>query len=295
LHGPYGQYGEALQDRHGGLEVNTVDSAREAHSFVPLARSIAFRHALKVTQIFAHHRARFGKGQFGLFSLTHAATASLVLTANASLNDNVGERKSTLQSIRTLLDELTEMSLVYQPAKMMVSVMEHYIQNTGMDFSGLPMTDPSLTPVSPSSGVFARRPSEHDPDYASQSNRKRRNTNNDWSSISNIPFSVEAGNAFPPPTRPNDFTSHAHGEILDNGIPGIHDHPASENGWNALGSTSLHNISDYGMEPCLWPGDSIQPPLGGSTGAQIPIFAHFSPSFLLNDSFDHDTRHESFG
>lgn len=277
-----------------------VDAQSEVHSFVPLARSIALKHALKVVEIFAHHRARFGKGQFGMFSLTHAATATLVLTANASLDKNVSDRNLTLQRLRTLLEELTEMALIYQPAQMMVSVMEHYLQNTGMDLSGLPTTDPILTPASSSGRSFARRQNETDHDAASESSRKRRNTNNERSTIPDIPISTAPAGELEhhlPPIGPNEFNSHEHGhveaegedfEVLDIGVAG------RESGWNALDSTSLHNIPDNRMEPCLGTGDPLEHAAGSITGDAIPNYGRFSPSFLFNDSSDQDDCHQDY-
>ncbi|EXJ76480.1 uncharacterized protein A1O5_00988 [Cladophialophora psammophila CBS 110553] len=297
LHGPYGQYGEALQ---GQYSASSVEQPNEAYSFVPLARSIAFKHALKVAQIFAFHRTRFGQSQFGLFSLTHAATASLVLIANASLGENSSERLLTLQRIRTLLEELKQMSLVYQPAKMMTAVMEHYMENTGVDFNSLPISDSSSTPFTESSnGVSARRPSEHDQETASQCNKKRHISNRGSSTLT-TPSSANAAVVFHPPSRPEISASHARSEaevedfeILGNDTAGNHAHIADEESCNALKSTTLH-VSDNAIETFLWTEVSIEPPLGDG-GAQIPGLAEFSPSFLLRESSDDGTRLQSLG
>lgn len=146
LHGPYGQYGEALQELYGGTgEVEARSPPNESQSFLPLARSIAFKNATMVVQIFASYRARFGRVQHGIFSLTHAATAILVLTADATLNERPGGQGDTLQRVRLLLNELRDMALFFQPAGMMTTVMEHYLRNIGVDLSVLPLPGPSLT------------------------------------------------------------------------------------------------------------------------------------------------------
>ncbi|OQU94851.1 Fungal specific transcription factor domain-containing protein [Cladophialophora immunda] len=281
LHGPYGQYGEALQGQYCASESKPLDQGNDAYSFVPLARSIAFKHALKVARIFAYHRMRFGQSQIGLFSLTHAATASLVLIANASLNENVTERLSTLQRIKTLLDELKEMSLVYQPARMMTAVIEHYMQNTGVDFECLPVAGSSMSPFSETSSLSARRPSEHDPETVRQFNKKRQ-TSGCSSTVAPIDTSRQKGifdvftSGGQTEVETEDF------EVLGHDISGTHVSITDEIHWNPLESTSLQNPGST-METFLWPEASVEPPTSHA-GEETQNFAKFAPPFLFCES-----------
>ncbi|KIX98584.1 uncharacterized protein Z520_05885 [Fonsecaea multimorphosa CBS 102226] len=280
LHGPYGQYGEALQGQYSASGAKPVEESNDAYSFVPLARSIAFKHASKVAAIFAYHRRRFGQSQFGLFSLTHAATASLVLIANASLDENAKERLSTLQRIRALLEELKEMSLVYQPARMMTAVIEHYMQNTGVDFDSLPILDSSLSPFSDSSSVSARRPGEHDPDDNHQFNKKRQ-TSNDSASVHAMaaPQQQSRSDAFV--SRIRNGAEDEDFEALGDHIAKTNVHHANEDGWNPLESTSSLQDLDNPTDSLLWTEASIDPLPSSNAVGNVQSCARFSPSFFF--------------
>ncbi|KIW99243.1 uncharacterized protein Z519_00906 [Cladophialophora bantiana CBS 173.52] len=183
LHGPYGRYEDAL-----GVEMEKAHVFRTGASdsgnggaLQHLARSVTMNAAMKIAQGFSAYRQRFGTCETGVFSLQQGGTALLALMSTIKVSKETGKRNSGLHHLYMLMEQLREMSRIYNPADLMCRVVKHEMERLEIDFSDLP-TPPNtpIYPVSPSTAASAQQPNaEHHSDSGPATKRRRFSTDPD--------------------------------------------------------------------------------------------------------------------
>lgn len=177
LHGPYGHYEDAV-----GIEAQPShlcgQRANDPSNISPwqlLARSITMNAAIKIVQGFASYRQKFGTCQTSVFSLQQGGTVFLTLMCNIKVCKEEGKRNWMLIYLYMLMEQLQEMSEIYNPAKIMCGVVKHEMEQLGIDFNQLPTPPHSPEyPISESPMTLAWRTDRGEsPDPGPATKRRR--------------------------------------------------------------------------------------------------------------------------
>jgi hypothetical protein len=154
-----------------------------------VARSITMNAAMKIAQGFSCYRQRFGTCQTSVFSLQQGGTAFLALMCNIQVSKESERRNLVLQHLYMLMEQLQEMAQIYDPAKVMCSVVKHEMEQLGIDFNELPTpphTPESRVSTSPTT-LTQRDNNEHSIDSAPPAKRRRLSPGYDDSFAINSP------------------------------------------------------------------------------------------------------------
>jgi hypothetical protein len=125
LHRPFVNYGQSADPVN-----HSIDSEPERmNHFTILSRTVCAENAKKVAAIMNQYRERFDLVQCFATGLQHTGTAATALMAELVIQSNAIERKDLLANLECLKQVLTEMARSYQPAVLMLSVVEAFVRD----------------------------------------------------------------------------------------------------------------------------------------------------------------------
>ncbi|KAF2265058.1 hypothetical protein CC78DRAFT_515860 [Lojkania enalia] len=133
------QYHTALILLHRTFTTHSTDPQDTAHHnesihFSSLCRHTCVSNAVQVAEIISMYRKRFPIKRMFVTGLQHIGTAATSIMAEISMihsEQQSLERERLVKHLADLKMSLEEMSNMYQPAKLMTSVVEHFIRDHG--------------------------------------------------------------------------------------------------------------------------------------------------------------------
>lgn len=145
---------------------------------------------MNVARGFSSYHQNFGTCQTSVLSLQQGGTTCLTLMCTIQASRTDEKRKLALHHLYLLVEQLQEMSKIYNPAKVICSIVKHEMGQLGIDFNEL--TSAILTPevLDFSSPTACTRRASSDSSSDSDPASKRRRLNTDFQN-------TEAGNAPP--------------------------------------------------------------------------------------------------
>jgi hypothetical protein len=89
-----------------------------------MSRSVCTQHAIRVAQIFWHHRQRFDGKKIGISAIQHAGTAAVALMAALAHKSAELDHHSNLRYLQVISAAIYDMSHLYQPAARMYHLLK---------------------------------------------------------------------------------------------------------------------------------------------------------------------------
>jgi hypothetical protein len=120
LHRPWAKYDEDQAESDSSANDFTIVDNNYFH----MSRAICTRQAIRVAQIFWHHRQCLDIRKGFITCLQHAGTAATALVAALAVMKDVNERKNNMKYLDCLAMALRDMGPTYQPAESMSSILQ---------------------------------------------------------------------------------------------------------------------------------------------------------------------------
>ncbi|KAK7190596.1 fungal specific transcription factor domain-containing protein [Paraphaeosphaeria sporulosa] len=146
------QYHTALILIHRAFPNQTQNQTPSSHSgftdLSTLSRNVCVNNAIRISDIISSYRARHPLQRIFATGLQHVGTAATALMAEISMLQNEQDspqRERLLDCLSGLSEDMKTMSETYQPAKLMASVVGHFIRGPSESSTASSLPPPMQT------------------------------------------------------------------------------------------------------------------------------------------------------
>ncbi|OBT58431.1 hypothetical protein VE04_01316 [Pseudogymnoascus sp. 24MN13] len=119
LHRPWAKYEDQIDSDKREDDFSKVDN-----DYFYMSRSTCTRQAVRVAQVFWHHRQSLDIRKCFVTGLQHAGTAATALVAAIAVMTDVDERKKNMKYLECLATALHDMGPTYYPADSMSNILQ---------------------------------------------------------------------------------------------------------------------------------------------------------------------------
>ena len=119
LHRPWAKY-EVQAETHNPED----DFSKVDNDYFQISRSICTRQAIRVAQVFWHHRQSLDIRKCFVTGMQHAGTAATALVAALAVMKDPDERKNNMKYLERLAMALRDMGPTYHPAEAMSTILQ---------------------------------------------------------------------------------------------------------------------------------------------------------------------------